>query len=379
MGLIMAGITQYKSLRDTGNGEDYGPISQIDAYALSLSSKGNVNPANPQHAGFIENVRSAVASGLVSEQGVNNIAKYNPSLAPILFTAYSAYKAQSESSPEAKRRKILGQYFSPETPEKPFTEQDVGSGIGPMRIGQPIPGTGQPAKRDTQNAVNALLRSGDIAGAKSLLETIQKGGESAFAKINPKEYTQESVRKFAQTGDYASLVPTEDKTAREDKTFTQEGALRDDFTKLSAPFIQVRDSYGRIKESAKNPSPAGDLALIFNYMKMLDPGSTVREGEFATAQNSAGIPERVRAMYNRSISGERLSDKTRDDFVGRSEALYKRQAYTHKKLESQFKSLAKQYGLQQERVVPDYTSDIETPANSPTGSARPRVRFTDLP
>jgi len=35
-------------------------------------------------------------------------------------------------------------------------------------------------------------------------------------------------------------------------------------------------------------------------MKILDPGSVVREGEFATAQNSAGIPERIRAKYNRN-------------------------------------------------------------------------------
>ena len=38
------------------------------------------------------------------------------------------------------------------------------------------------------------------------------------------------------------------------------------------------------------PDAAGDMALIFSYMKMLDPNSTVREGEYATAQDAGSIP-----------------------------------------------------------------------------------------
>jgi len=39
---------------------------------------------------------------------------------------------------------------------------------------------------------------------------------------------------------------------------------------------------------------------------MLDPGSVVRESEFATAQNAAGVPDQVRNMYNKVLSGTRL-------------------------------------------------------------------------
>ena len=81
-------------------------------------------------------------------------------------------------------------------------------------------------------------------------------------------------------------------------------------------------AYRRILNSAQDASAAGDLALIFNYMKLLDPGSVVRESEFATAQNAAGVPERLRSQYNRVLSGERLSDNQRGDFVDRSHRLY---------------------------------------------------------
>ena len=33
----------------------------------------------------------------------------------------------------------------------------------------------------------------------------------------------------------------------------------------------------------------------------------MREGEFATAQNAAGVPDRLRAMYNNVASGQRMT------------------------------------------------------------------------
>ena len=50
-------------------------------------------------------------------------------------------------------------------------------------------------------------------------------------------------------------------------------------------------------------------------MKMLDPTSVVREGEFATAQNATGVPERIRNSFNKAMSGERLGQKQRTKFI----------------------------------------------------------------
>jgi hypothetical protein len=100
--------------------------------------------------------------------------------------------------------------------------------------------------------------------------------------------------------------------------------LRQEFQNLSSVkdvSMQV-SAFGRIIASASDPSPAGDLALIFNYMKILDPGSTVREGEFANAQNSGGIDDKTVALYNQVIKGTRLSQTQRDDFLGRAAMLY---------------------------------------------------------
>jgi hypothetical protein len=59
----------------------------------------------------------------------------------------------------------------------------------------------------------------------------------------------------------------------------------------------------------------GDISLIYQYMKMLDPDTGVREGEYANASQTGGIPDRIVNTYNKMVSGERLSDKQRADFV----------------------------------------------------------------
>ncbi len=141
-------------------------------------------------------------------------------------------------------------------------------------------------------------------------------------------------------------VPKDPKLA-----FDQEDKLRDEFTKGAGEFVKVRDAWNRIQASVKNPSAAGDLSLIFNYMKVLDPGSTVREGEFATAQNSAGIPDILRAKYNSVISGERLADTQRNDFASRAMMLYEAQENQYKALENRYRELAVMYDLDPEKVV----------------------------
>ncbi|WP_204128690.1 hypothetical protein, partial [Pseudomonas ogarae] len=75
------------------------------------------------------------------------------------------------------------------------------------------------------------------------------------------------------------------------------------------------NSYGQIAQAAKTPSAQNDLALIFSYMRMLDPASVVREGEFATAQNAAGVPDQIRNAYNKAVNGERLNPEQRTGFV----------------------------------------------------------------
>lgn len=159
----------------------------------------------------------------------------------------------------------------------------------------------------------------------------------------------------------------------------REKELRGEFTSLTKDYRTVSDAYGRIQASAKDPSAAGDLALIFSYMKLLDPGSTVREGEFATAATAGSVPERVIAQYNRLLtSGERLSDAMKADFVDRAQRLYDQSTKDYQKTKTQYEGLARRYGAEPANVTLDFGTTAERTAPS-GGGAKKRSPYAGMP
>jgi hypothetical protein len=133
--------------------------------------------------------------------------------------------------------------------------------------------------------------------------------------------------------------------------FTQENQLRTQFDGMAKEFIGTRDAYKRIKSATSNVSPAGDLALIYNYMKMLDPGSTVRESEFATAAAAGSYGDRFKGAAEKLISGKRLSDDQRKDFMNSTEELYTQQRESFGQLKDKYSKIATEYGLSPDRVT----------------------------
>ena len=134
--------------------------------------------------------------------------------------------------------------------------------------------------------------------------------------------------------------------------------------------MQVRDAFGKVEKAVENPSAAGDVALIFNFMKMLDPGSVVREGEFATAETAAGVPAQIRNLYNRVLTGERLNVTQRQDFLNASRNVFASQRDIQLQQEDQYRGIAGRLGMDPQNVVVDYLGkyrDMELPISAVPG------------
>ena len=138
--------------------------------------------------------------------------------------------------------------------------------------------------------------------------------------------------------------------------FKQETTMRKEFDALTADARSQSSAAARVFSSAQDPSAAGDLAMIFNYMKVLDPGSVVRESEFATAANAAGVPERVRGMWNRAREGTRLSVVQRNDFVDRTQKLMVGVQDLYGQAQERYAGLATSYGFDPQRIAGDLAS-----------------------
>ena len=159
------------------------------------------------------------------------------------------------------------------------------------------------------------------------------------------------------------------------KAFEPEEKLRKEFNAATKPHQEVRQSYNRLL--AAKDTAAGDIALIFGYMRMLDPGSVVREGEFATAQNAAGIPDMVRNMYNRALSGERLNPNQRGQFKDQASSIYEKYDQEYSARADQFRQIAKQNRIDPSRVIPDLgpaPKAAEKTAGDPLAEARDAIK-----
>ena len=176
--------------------------------------------------------------------------------------------------------------------------------------------------------------------------------------FKPGTYTaeiDENGQPFFRVPPREKMTPAEI-TAEQKKTeagadFDTEKKLRDEYIGQTKDFKVIQSAWRSIKTSGIEPSAAGDMSLIFGYMKLLDPSSTVREGEYANAQNAGGVPDRVIASYNKIVSGQILSESQRKDFLNQAKKQYDSRLGEYEGLKNSYSDLAKQYKLDPERVV----------------------------
>lgn len=150
--------------------------------------------------------------------------------------------------------------------------------------------------------------------------------------------------------------------------FEREKQVRKEYTDLTKDYRAVAQAYDRV-EASQDTGP-GDIALIFNYMKMLDPGSTVREGEFATAQNSGGIPVALQNIYNQSVRGERLTPEQRASFKSQANDLFGAARKSEERARASLMPVINEYGLDENQIfgAPGETQE-EAPADNDAKAA----------
>lgn len=234
------------------------------------------------------------------------------------------------------------------------------------------------------NLGTALTYSG-FAGAQSMSNPMQ-------LNLKPMDFKYaEQAKESGKTGlDYLKSLITDykekakGKTKDEEKQVRLESHLYDKWqtNPTTKNTQEVATAYEKVLSASNNPSAAGDVSLIFGYMRMLDPASTVREGEFATAEKAAGVPERIRNVYNKVLNGERLTIEQRKDFENQAKNVLKSQMVQQKRLDKTFKERAQKIGLDPESVVFGETLFGETysdkePSNSQISKPSSMVRVID--
>lgn len=264
--------------------------------------------------------RQAKADGIAAEDRADA-----RQLAVIKNTAGVAQMVDQEQDPtkrQAMWRRFIGS-------DKRFGESFAKYGMdptdymqGPKFLIAQARGYQEPAQADVKEVGGRLVRvSPDGSQAK---EIYAPSGESA-------------------TGPYKDMKQKAD----------VEESLRKEVAKTNSDYATIRDAEAKIEALGNDSSAGADIALIYSYMKTLDPGSVVRETEYATAQNATGVPDQVRNVWNRVLSGERLNPAQRADFVKQAKKVAATQRQQYERSLTQYEGVAKRLQVDPRNVILD--------------------------
>lgn len=160
------------------------------------------------------------------------------------------------------------------------------------------------------------------------------------------------------------------------KGFDNELKLRGDFKgePVYKAHQEMQSAYSQIQQSLKQGTPAGDLAGATKIMKLLDPGSVVRESELGMAMAATGLLDRAQNYANSIINGTKLTPKQRVEFQQLADALYGESVKSYNAKRGEYTKLGGEYGLDAERAIgapASFAAKVGNDAGSPVKKYNP--------
>jgi hypothetical protein len=274
----------------------------------------------------------------------------------------------------AAQKTLLGDTFSLAEGAKQFQRDPITGEVREVAAGAP--------KREPESDAIRTLRGLGLAPTVANLRLLDKPeatpAEVRTLQMTGTPITLENVMRLRQSSAPKTVV---DMTGGQ-KGFENEMALGSKFKAepIYKDFNDMKSAFSQVVSSLSAGTPIGDVAGATKIMKLLDPGSVVRESELAIAMQASGRMDRLQNYFNNFMTGQKLTPTQRDDFQALANELYSAagQAYNAKRGEYeqfgnayQFKNLGTALGAPAN--IPSVMR--KTPAGQ--GGAAPKKRSLD--
>lgn len=295
---------------------------------------------------------------------------------------------------------------TPGIPQSPYE-------VSAREIAPAVPGR-QPTIEDMQAAsIDAMFRAGDIQGAFEAMKAGRSGQASQAKPFGAETKTGPDGMEYALNMMTGRYEPTGFKTAPEQpkrnivlretgrgieaidvasikpgtvlpapvtekkpdispyQRIQVESGLRDDYRTDSKNYAEIKRQSAIIKSALADPSAAGTLSAATAYMKMLDPGSVVRESELGMAMQAQGMIDRLQSYWTTIEMGKVLTPTQKADFARLSDQYLKAAEDAQRNLNARYSELATGAGIDPKRVVmyDVKPSDQEKPKSRDIGIA----------
>lgn len=141
--------------------------------------------------------------------------------------------------------------------------------------------------------------------------------------------------------------------ARTQRDQATEMKMADDYRAQSKEFKAAHDAYQQISATlaSATTSPAATLAAATKFMKILDPGSVVRESELGMALAASGVIDRGLNYIEVLKRGKVLTPTQAADFKDISTKIYQAAQQVQQAIDADYQAKAKTYGLRPEMVT----------------------------
>jgi hypothetical protein len=110
-------------------------------------------------------------------------------------------------------------------------------------------------------------------------------------------------------------------------------------------YSDMQSAFGQVVSSLSAGTPIGDVAGATKIMKLLDPGSVVRESELAIAMAASGRMDRLQNYFNNMMTGQKLTPTQRDDFKALANELYAAAGDAYNKKRNEYRGFGDAYGF----------------------------------
>lgn len=216
------------------------------------------------------------------------------------------------------------------------------------------------------------------AGAMATADAIKQGElqykQQTFAETGRHNRATEGIQADAVSAKRGEVV-----TAAAGKNREAEMKLGDDYRAQSKDFKAVADAYRTINTTldSATTSPAATLAGATKFMKLLDPGSVVRESELGMALQASGVIDRATNYINILQSGKVLTPTQVKDFKGITEQIYSAAREGQAAVDADYTDKATRFGLDPRNVIQDLGP--KTKAEKTAAAAKTVKRTGTLP
>lgn len=238
--------------------------------------------------------------------------------------------------------------------------KEIGTGMSRLNFGQAKALTDPKSMESSAVRIAADTQVGLFAvgiermGRKAEADAVRKQW-AAFTARNPSAMQTSAFLKNWGIDPKEALMMASQRPKSDKDAYDLEQSLRKEYT--ARPDVrradEVRAGAATVLSAFKQAqagNPAADIALIFGYMKVLDPGSTVREGEYTTVRRTGGIPSEVWGLWQQVQGKAPLRPEVRQAILDQTIAKSQGELGQLARVNNEYTSISDHWGISTARI-----------------------------